>query len=1542
MSDHPPIPEQLDALLERMRTLGEREGLPKFDEAVLAWIHRRFAVERWARLTQAGIDDSEKIPIAKVFVDARRENARDGEPGFVAKALATQTAPLRNPLDRRVEVGDAPGAPRDSMSPEDLSQEAGERRGGERRRDGGFLLVGGPGQGKSTVTQVLCQMHRARWVRHRPEGHAEREEAWQALHDLQRGAGLSVTADVHLPVAFDLPRVGRRVQRSGTSVLDLLAEDLGFAGGVGAALGRVLRELPLLLVLDGLDEVPASGGRGALLARFHELFAALEGATALLVVTTRPQGYGGEFGALREWRIAPWDRGTATTFAVRLLDQRYAGRADRREEVGERIQDAVRDDAVARIMTTPLQVTMMTALVSRLGRVPRERWRLFQEYFRLVVGREVDKGGPVGSILERYSRQVLEIHQHVALLLHTLGEQRDGDACLSRDALREVVSARLERDGVSDRTLIDRVVEACNDRLVFLVQPEQDGIGFEVRSLQEYFAAGALTTGDEELVAQRLEVVARAAYWRNVVVFAVGRVMDDLSPLMQERATVGLCRLLDTPGPDPLDGVAYPGALLALDLLADGAVLAVPRLARAVAEHSLHTLELPTPRSTASVQRLAKVLCDPFTADGAETVEILWRRIDKLLDDKERSIAAWTAAFELGRQRNDLLHIIRARWPLDASARLAILDSVGSIPAWVVELVRQQVGDFEPRDYGRVAWVLLSGGREDAMLSRLLSPQHGRAQGSDSASSFGFYFHAMVDEHSNLSPATKDELWRRPHSRPIHALDCALRERTLDAFAKLVELMAASWDSWRELAGSWGPWIVRRVLSGVTTSQEAYARADALRQGAFGTTETWWTQQAIWAHQGLRSTDYLAWLDGSLTLPQDASIYINRMSERSAQEICEGITLRPIETFDARRRENLLRILGDILSMHPGLLWLITPGHIFVLLEGSTRRLRWLPELRDAAEASEWTDFLDASMSVIHPDARVGPSFAHQFGAWLMERWQSSPRDSFIERRALAFAFLEPSRARSLPSSWLEEVRHTPPEMFSDNSARVFALARHIEAGLVTTDAFLRHWRAGDSPSFDVSKLTDPTPIKAAFATLWADPAERPRLVRERLDTIRALQNLRRSSLAYNGTWARLQLPKPGVTPAPESPAGLDDDVAPPSRIAIKGMRSLDDLALDLQPPADNEGLTLVLLGDNGTGKTTLLRGVAFALVDPTVAGSFPARTRAPFIRAGATSAHCEVVTRGGTFRARIEPGADAERVVVDDPVTSRPFVVAYGCRRNAATSSADGDEMTPAGEIDNLFDRPSGTVSVEDWLARLKAASQKPDDDAWKTWLAARDALVGVLPNVASLDFDARGRLLATLKDEAKTQVEFAALSDGYLTTAGWIADMMARWMSRQRGRLGRAVEPGFCARMSGYLLLDEVDLHLHPLWQTHVLRDVRRLFPRMHLIVTTHNPMTLVGARPGEVRRLLRDPKTGRITANAPTEDPRLRTGSELYKHFFQITDLYPTELARSLRRYHALATDPGRDATDDEAIRELLATLRAEGIEPGFDPVPRRGTA
>jgi predicted ATP-binding protein involved in virulence len=62
---------------------------------------------------------------------------------------------------------------------------------------------------------------------------------------------------------------------------------------------------------------------------------------------------------------------------------------------------------------------------------------------------------------------------------------------------------------------------------------------------------------------------------------------------------------------------------------------------------------------------------------------------------------------------------------------------------------------------------------------------------------------------------------------------------------------------------------------------------------------------------------------------------------------------------------------------------------------------------------------------------------------------------------------------------------------------------------------------------------------------------------------------------------------------------------------------------------------------------------------------------------------------------------------------------------------------------------------------------------------------------------------------------------------------------------------------RTSGVVLIDELDLHLHPRWQRHVIRDLKRTFPALQFVVTTHSPQLIGEALPSEIR-VLEDNRT------------------------------------------------------------------------------------
>lgn len=165
--------------------------------------------------------------------------------------------------------------------------------------------------------------------------------------------------------------------------------------------------------------------------------------------------------------------------------------------------------------------------------------------------------------------------------------------------------------------------------------------------------------------------------------------------------------------------------------------------------------------------------------------------------------------------------------------------------------------------------------------------------------------------------------------------------------------------------------------------------------------------------------------------------------------------------------------------------------------------------------------------------------------------------------------------------------------------------------------------------------------------------------------------------------------------------------------------------------------------------------------------------------------------------------------------------------------------------------------IHSETWLKNLKLAALEKVGES----RALFDSICALLTEVLHLERIEVSADGVRLFGEDGNGVPLSQWSDGYLTTAGWILDLIARWTT-QATMNGIPFGADFCEQMTGLVLIDEIDLHLHPTWQAQIVRDLRRLFPRLSFIATTHNPLTLLGAEKGEIYVLRRNPE-GEIEA-------------------------------------------------------------------------------
>lgn len=200
-------------------------------------------------------------------------------------------------------------------------------------------------------------------------------------------------------------------------------------------------------------------------------------------------------------------------------------------------------------------------------------------------------------------------------------------------------------------------------------------------------------------------------------------------------------------------------------------------------------------------------------------------------------------------------------------------------------------------------------------------------------------------------------------------------------------------------------------------------------------------------------------------------------------------------------------------------------------------------------------------------------------------------------------------------------------------------------------------------------------------------------------------------------------------------------------------------------------------------------------------------------------------------------------------PVTL-PLIVHYGAGRLGAPVREAKTRRPAAGDLSPADSRLSG------YDACLNPALQFPALHRWiagggdSAILAAVQHAVTICPSgCQSVAYDPAARtFLVDLMDGQR--LPYPLLSAGQRALLGLIADLTVRIATLNPPLRGRAL-----AETHGIVLIDEVDLHLHPRWQRQMARDLKRTFPKLQFFVSTNSPQIISETPADEVFLIRRD---------------------------------------------------------------------------------------
>ena len=860
--------------------------LGAMEETLVNFLQKELLSDEFVNLEQAGHELDEGIPLARVFVDlptvdeptvahllpgvqldafVNNEHEDLTDNGFIKQILVAASERLNPAASGGTEVARTldPGVTQDAR--------------------GRFVLIGGPGQGKTTLGQFICQIFRASIISQRPEQTLSREvrRALSIIQDQCESEDIDDEVVPRFPFRLSLNDFASTLSNSPetgvSSVFSYLARQITRRTDkniTGDDLRLFLSHYPSIIIFDGLDEVPASSNRNQILDAIRDFWvdAGSSNADILSIATSRPQGYNEDFSPryYRHCHLAELSRQLGLHFARRLVDARYGTDTDRKDKVLERLERAFESESTSRLMRSPLQLTIMTALVDRMGQPPQERWNLFKSYYDVIYQREEERNIPASDILRRYSPDINAIHHQVGLLLQIYSEQTGTtDAKLSRQKFISLVEARLKEEGHEGNRLLElaqQIVEAAAERLVFLVEVEEEQVGFEIRSLQEFMAAQSLMEGTDNDVKRRLEEIAPIQFWRNVFLFAAGKCFNERQDLRD--TVISICAGLNELDFDEISAASLAGSDLAVALLDEGLTLSQPKYAQMIARVAARCLDSANPSLQVRFARVYEPQSERIYQDEIS------RRINS--GRGIGFVGAWNCLLRL--VLDDIpwaVQLANDNWPKDFEAQLEILganlDPMNN--PWTVkkvtdllriapmESLRSKLG-FGPA-YRRYDTRALEPVEEAAFetLQPYFRHTNNGVRILDSAVAYADLVRINGREAEYIKRLQNTENWHPSWLVYRYAgrfLEGPSEVALASALQSLAESFVPNWGEQSENRILRLPWPISACLTVCKSSSELLEMAEKARSGELGDVGDWLAAEIRWSEDGITKEDLMS------------------------------------------------------------------------------------------------------------------------------------------------------------------------------------------------------------------------------------------------------------------------------------------------------------------------------------------------------------------------------------------------------------------------------------------------------------------------------------------------------------------------------------------------------------------------------------------------------------------------------------------------------------------------------------------------------------
>ena len=372
------------------------------------------------------------------------------------------------------------------------------------------------------------------------------------------------------------------------------------------------------------------------------------------------------------------------------------------------------------------------------------------------------------------------------------------------------------------------------------------------------------------------------------------------------------------------------------------------------------------------------------------------------------------------------------------------------------------------------------------------------------------------------------------------------------------------------------------------------------------------------------------------------------------------------------------------------------------------------------------------------------------------------------------------------------------------------------------------------------------------------------------------------------------------------------------------------NVEIDLSQPSPGNASWTLLLGDNGTGKTSLLRCIAMCLCDETSASGLLTELSGNVVRDGCETAEIEL-----QLVASSEPNSSYKITTTfyktdsnteglkqtTKPGNGFPRRKLLACGYGAAFGTIGSEVYDRYRLIDAVYSLFNYTARLQNPENALFRISQ--EEVELKPLLERIDRVLMLPPGSTALDSSG-----LRVRGPWGDYVPAGALGDGYAATLAWICDLLGWSLLATRGE--------FDVRVQAIVLLDEMEKHLHPSWQRKIVGLLAKEFPAVQFIASTHAPLTAIGStslRDECCQLILMQYGPEGVEIRPGLNPPRDRRADQVLTSFlFGLPSTTSDDVVQKIERYAKLKQQDSPDNREEiedlrVALTETLGTPETE---------------